>query len=320
LLEGQFVFHAMKRLSTTSPLLILLVLLSQCSNIAAEKPPGKNAILLSKVKSLTLHANRATTSRRVSPIPQLNCVGASRKTCELYPVESMRCINQGYGYDEEDIQWTCETQLPSEFKLGSTDVICEGYRSADDKWVLKGSCGVEYRLVLTEIGEQRFRHMDRSTSKIAKKSWGDFVFYVIFIAVLGFIFLWVFTNVSRSRGTRQNDGRNSGWPWGGGGGPFDDPRGPPPPYDYTPRRANSKPWYSNTYTSSSWTPGFWTGALSGTAAGYSAGSWNQRQSRPRGSTWRWGRNEGDPGEGSSRSVSSFSSVGPSTGFGSTRRR
>ncbi|EQL34626.1 hypothetical protein BDFG_03577 [Blastomyces dermatitidis ATCC 26199] len=68
----------------------------------------------------------------------------------------MRCINQGHDYDENDVQWTCTAQLPPEFKLGSTDVICEGYRDKEDPWVLKGSCGVEYRLLLTERGEQKY--------------------------------------------------------------------------------------------------------------------------------------------------------------------
>lgn len=68
----------------------------------------------------------------------------------------MRCKNAGAEYDAEDVQWTCQASLPPEFKLGSTEVICEGYDSADDPYVLKGSCGVEYRLVLTEIGEEKF--------------------------------------------------------------------------------------------------------------------------------------------------------------------
>jgi hypothetical protein len=41
--------------------------------------------------------------------------------------------------------------------LGSTDVICEGYDSADDPYVLKGSCAVEYRLILTPLGEEKYR-------------------------------------------------------------------------------------------------------------------------------------------------------------------
>ena len=52
-------------------------------------------------------------------------------------------------------------------RLGSTDVICEGYSSAEDPAVLKGSCGVEYRLMLTEAGHEKYRLED--TERSAKK-------------------------------------------------------------------------------------------------------------------------------------------------------
>ncbi|KAL8714725.1 MAG: hypothetical protein Q9225_006508, partial [Loekoesia sp. 1 TL-2023] len=80
----------------------------------------------------------------------------------LYDVDVMRCKNQGSDYDDQNIQWTCTASLPSEFKLGSTDVICEGYESSSDPYVLKGSCGVEYRLILTDIGEQEYGHKSRN--------------------------------------------------------------------------------------------------------------------------------------------------------------
>ncbi|KAH0547857.1 hypothetical protein GP486_008402, partial [Trichoglossum hirsutum] len=56
----------------------------------------------------------------------------------------------------QSIQWTCTASLPPEFKLGSTDVICEGYKSREDPYILKGSCGVEYRLILTDKGEEKY--------------------------------------------------------------------------------------------------------------------------------------------------------------------
>ena len=68
----------------------------------------------------------------------------------------MRCKNSGSDYDEDSIQWTCTASLPEEFKLGSTDVICEGYDYPEDPYILKGSCGVEYRLVLTEKGQEKY--------------------------------------------------------------------------------------------------------------------------------------------------------------------
>jgi hypothetical protein len=117
--------------------------------LGGNKKPS-NAILLSKVRALTLRAGHETTHRRVSALPQLKCIGGNAQG--LYDVDVMRCKNSGSEYDAEDISWTCQASLPPEFKLGSTDVVCEGYDSPDDPYVLKGSCAVEYRLVLTPMG------------------------------------------------------------------------------------------------------------------------------------------------------------------------
>ncbi|EEY16465.1 transmembrane protein [Verticillium alfalfae VaMs.102] len=134
--------------------ILLPLLLSLPAAAAAAKPP-KNAILLSHVKTLTLRGDGAqTTHRRLPAVPQLKCLSAP-KLCALHPIDVLRCTNQGSGYDTEDIQWSCAASLPVDLKLGSTDVLCEGYSSADDPYVLKGSCGVEYRVVLTDEGERR---------------------------------------------------------------------------------------------------------------------------------------------------------------------
>ncbi|KKK14176.1 hypothetical protein ARAM_003565 [Aspergillus rambellii] len=146
----------MRSVTTFQLFLFLLGLSSPVLSGKSQKPPGKNAILLSQVHALTLHGGRLTSSRRVSPVPQLKCVGPSKRICDLYEIDTMRCTNAGYGYDEDDVQWTCTASLPPELKLGSTDVICEGYRNSDDPWVLKGSCGVEYRMLLTDLGEEKF--------------------------------------------------------------------------------------------------------------------------------------------------------------------
>jgi len=283
------------------PLLLLLSFGGPAIISAAEKPPGRDAILLSNVGSLTLHGDQLTSSRRVSPIPQLKCTGPSKKICKLHPVQVMRCTNQGYDYDAEDIQWTCSAMLPPEFKLGATDVICEGYRNPNDKWVLKGSCGVEYRLLLTELGDRRFGRVHDARGWSA----GSLVFILFFCAVL--VWIWY----GRGRRINFNPG-GGGWGWGGGDGGGYDPRGPPPPYNGY--RGNG---FFSSYSGPSWRPGFWSGALSGAAAGYQMGR------RSQGSSSFMGRmpssnysSYGDPGEGSS----TFSSTRSSTGFGSTRRR
>lgn len=316
------------RLST----LLSVLLASPGLAFNSDRQPGKDAILLSNVQTLTLRANRLTTSRRLPPVPQLTCTGPSKYICESYTIETMRCTNAGFDYDEEDVQWTCTAPLPPEFKLGSTDVVCEGYRNADDKWVLKGSCGVEFRLLLTELGEERFGNVvseDWSSSNLSgwrgvSVALGNFIFFGFFIAVF-FMILWpMLMNCLGLNRNRRGPGGNTGGFWGGGGGggpggPGGGYPGPPPPYSEYPGYSNMDS--SSSFSSSGWRPGFWTGALGGAATGYQFGR-NQTQ----GSRAAPGRFQGfrdrDPGEGSSRFRSSpgFSATSTGTGFGSSRRR
>lgn len=104
--------------------LITTLLLAVCGITQAAKRSA-NSVLLSQTKSLTLRDSQKTSYRWVSAIPQLTCVGGNAKG--LYTVDVMRCKNAGSEYDIEDIQWTCQASLPLEFKLGSTEVVCEQY-------------------------------------------------------------------------------------------------------------------------------------------------------------------------------------------------
>ncbi|KAK6605517.1 hypothetical protein H4I95_05323 [Botrytis cinerea] len=188
---------------------------------AASKP--KNAILLSKVKSLTLRDNAQTSHRRVSAVPQLSCSGPG---CRHYKVDVMRCTNQGSDYSSEDIQWSCTANLPEEFKLGSTDVICEGYDSKDDEYVLKGSCAVEYRLLLTEEGEAKYGKNfwdDGSGDSSVEKGMG-ILFWLIFVGVLGWILYSMVQNWRQgpANGQAGRVGGGGGFGGWGGGGPGDD--------------------------------------------------------------------------------------------------
>lgn len=313
--------------SLPSLVLTALLLIAPATSKGTAKPPGQDAILLSNVQTLTLRDHRMTSSRRVAPMPQLSCTGPSKKICDLYQIETMRCTNQGYDYDEEDVQWTCTASLPSEFKLGATDVVCEGYRNSNDKWVLKGSCGVEYRLLLTEQGEKRFgKSQSRGDAGWASRQTGGTAGYRKMFAPLGNLIFWGFfvsvfvlifwSMIADCFGLRRNrGGRAPGQGWGGfwgggGGGGGGGYPGPPPPYSPCPD-PNASFWRQG------WTPGFWSGALGGAAAGYQMG---RRGNSGFGSSFRSGGY--DAGEGSSRSRSPprFSSTSESTGFGSTRRR
>lgn len=264
---------------------------------------------------------------------QLKCIGGSGRG--LYEVDVMRCKNSGSDYDENSIQWTCTASLPEEFKLGSTEVICEGYDYPDDPYILKGSCGVEYRLVLTDKGKERYGKGkgggwlgdDDEHPKTTGENVAAAAFWLLFIGVALWMVYSAFTGWAQRPAGGPAGGNRPGWGGGGGGGwgggnndPYDDPS--PPYYPSNPR--NSKSGYGAT---EGWRPGFWSGAMGGAAAGWAAGRMGNRGNQT-GSGWggRSGSSSGggwNNGEGSSRSSSgdSFSSTRyESTGFGSTSRR
>jgi hypothetical protein len=334
---------------TTSSLLCLATLvlghLVDAKKVTDPKKPPKNAVLLSTVNSLTLRAGKQTSARRSSAIPQLTCSGPAH-VCKLYSVDVMRCTNEGSDYDKENIQWSCKASLPPEFKLGATEVGCEGYESSEDPYVLKGSCGVDYRLLLTEMGEEKYGvKNDKSTMDGfgSRKDIGSDLFGVIFILLfVGVIFL-ILRSIYRSVTDPSRPIGAAGTGWGGGGGGGNDD--PPPPYDdysapprkpttRAPRSSSSRTGQGSQAAGEQWRPGFWTGTAAGAAGGYAAGRYANRsrapppETRQTGGSWfgggpsntniNFGRS---PSSGSGSSGPSYSSSRQeSTGFGGTSRR
>jgi hypothetical protein len=230
----------------------------------------------------------------------------------------MRCSNQGADYSTEDIQWSCVANLPEEVKLGSTDVICEGYKDRDDEFVLKGSCGVEYRLLLTDKGEERYGGggfwNGKGNSGGEESNFPAWLFMIVFFGVFGWILYSMYQAYQTGPNVRRQPRRFGGGGWGGWGGGNDDDD-PPPPYPGYPR---SKP----TFGAPGWQPGFWSGVAGGAAAGYMAGNRGNRQPDPvqRPGSWFGGDNGGSSRTRSSGSNSGSGARHESTGFGSTSRR
>ncbi|KAH8602354.1 hypothetical protein B0O99DRAFT_648136 [Bisporella sp. PMI_857] len=294
----------------------------------AEAATPKNAILLSKVKSLTLRADKLTTHRRVSAIPQLACEGPG---CKYHKVDIMRCQNMGSDYEQEDIQWSCTASLPREFRLGATEVICEGYASSSDPFVLKGSCGVSYRLLFTEAGEERYGgswFKGWGSDSASKTDLGGWLFMALWVGValwMLYKFLTAVQAAPQGRGPRRWGGNwGTGWgggPGGGGGGGHDGWDDPPPPYPGK---------FSSSSRNPGWRPGFWSGTAAGAAAGYLAGQrarGPETREVPRTGGWfggggpaarsgssNWSERPGSGSRGGS------SSRHESSGFGSTTRR
>ncbi|KZT73504.1 DUF1183-domain-containing protein [Daedalea quercina L-15889] len=99
-------------------------------------------VALERIPSLTFYKDELTLSKRGGPIPQLTCVG---KTCNLYQPDVVRCTNAGGR--GTDVDWKCEADLPEALRFGRVEVSCEGWSGPGDSHVVKGSCGLEYRLV-----------------------------------------------------------------------------------------------------------------------------------------------------------------------------
>lgn len=328
-----------------SSYLYLLILACNTTTLTlARKSP--ESVLLSDVKTLTLQKDFKTSHNRVSAVPQLKCIGGTAKG--LYEIDVLRCKNAGSSYGDEDVQWTCTATLPSEFKLGSTDVICEGFSSSEDPYVLKGSCGVEYRLMFTNLGEEKYGKKGRNTSDeydggSKGGNWAAVIFWCIFIAVV----VWmIYAAVIRDGPGRRPPGAapNNWFGGGGAGGGGGDNDDPPPPYEYRPSSPKTKatssraPRAAPAQAQRGWRPGFWSGAAGGAAAGYMAGNRGQGQRPGNQSTWNFNGVNGRGGvedgstfagagagrtrssDNSSSSFSYGSSRYESSGFGSSSRR
>ncbi|KAL9054769.1 MAG: hypothetical protein Q9162_003967 [Coniocarpon cinnabarinum] len=287
--------------------MLLFLLLSSIGIASARRyTKDKDAVRLADINALTFHKDRQTTHRRVASLPQLTCTGGSG--CKYYEADSVRCVNSGSSYDASSIEWTCKASLPPEFKLGSTEVVCEGFDNADDEFVLKGSCALEYRLLLTDLGAEKFGSggssfnlggLGQGMDSGALLSAG--IFWVFFAGIAGWILysLWkaVFRPDPDRRNRRPNDGRGWGGGWGG-----DDDDDPPPPYSpyrdsassarsQKPRASKSSQAGSSRASSSRgagaqqqrpWWQYFGAGTAAGAAAAYMAGnSRNTQRERER---------------------------------------
>jgi hypothetical protein len=80
------------------------------------------------------------------------------------------------GTDGNDIQWACEADLDEKYRFGKLEVVCEGYENALDPYILKGSCGLEYNLELTDQGRMARQYKG---SAVGYMGWLLFLFLCI---------------------------------------------------------------------------------------------------------------------------------------------
>lgn len=106
-------------------------------------------VLLSSLRHLTFYAGELTESRRSDPIAQLDCDDTDQggKLCTKYAPDVVQCANIDPNESGQMPDWRCEANLPDTVRLGRVQVSCEGFSGPRDPYVLRGSCGLTYRLL-----------------------------------------------------------------------------------------------------------------------------------------------------------------------------
>ncbi|GBG26182.1 Store-operated calcium entry-associated regulatory factor [Hondaea fermentalgiana] len=256
-----------------------------------------------------------TTGRRSAPVPQLTCVGGD---CSFEP-DVVQCRNVGtdsYG----EVQWACTAQLPNEFDLGTTDVVCEGFNSRDDPFILAGSCGLEYTMhrrgaTFSSYGAHPYRSARDSDSFLSKIV--RFVMMGSVAMLMYYIFMAPTQPSSHDRRRGNGGGGYDGWGGGGGGGGWGGWGSGFGGYD------NSCEPRGSRGTSG---PGFWSGlGLGALGASMARGFGSNRRGYGTHSYNRYGGGGGYGGGSSSWGGGPSSGSGSggghsSSGFGGTRRR
>jgi hypothetical protein len=93
------------------------------------------------------------------------------KGCNLYSPDVVQCYNKGF--DGTDVNWRCETELPTEISLYDTIVGCEGYSYPEDPYILKGSCQLSYSLKSSGHSQQSSHHSNSRQYYPPKSAYRD---------------------------------------------------------------------------------------------------------------------------------------------------
>lgn len=172
---------------------------------------GKESVRLQDIDVLTFTSGDFTRGRRRAGVPQLKNVGGTAKG--KYEPHTAMCKN--IGFDGHDVAWKCEADLPNEYTLGKVTVTCEGYDYPEDSYVLKDSCGLEYKLEYSETGRQQPRdRSDHYEMKNRRREHGFIagIFYSIYdlaYTIISFPFQaisWVFSFFFKTGATMMKIG------------------------------------------------------------------------------------------------------------------
>ncbi|XP_053317663.1 store-operated calcium entry-associated regulatory factor [Spea bombifrons] len=306
----------------------MVLVLSLLSVLQLSRVQGWNQherVLLRDIQAITLYAERYTNARRTSPVPQLKCIGGSAG-CKAVLPQVVQCHNRGW--DGYDVQWECKVDLGNAYRFGKVEVNCEGFDYPEDPYILRGSCGLEYTLDLTDEGQRRSNDgynsggfgfsQGRSSSwnSPSSSSEGSGAIVIIVILLLAFgVYKLFLSGPTMQQQPQPDEYGNQGYA-----------SAPPPPgfkSGFTGTSTGYDSSGTNTFGShATQGPGFWTGLGTGGVLGYLFGNRRAQPCQsPYFNTWT-GPSYSGPMYGASQPSRAPESSGTRTasGFGGTKRR
>lgn len=167
--------------ATTIHTRCFLLFLALCTCFATHR-----SVAFKDIETLVLKRGHLTTGRRIAPIQQTKCVGGDAQG--MYEPEVFMCKNIGLD-DQGRVAWKCEAEMDDKYRLGTTDINCEGWAYSGDQNVLEGSCSVSYTLHFTEKGRNR---LEDTAGKLPLSLLFVFIGIPVCFGV-GFVFILVCT-------------------------------------------------------------------------------------------------------------------------------
>mmetsp|Transcript_40764 Transcript_40764/g.161540 ORF Transcript_40764/g.161540 Transcript_40764/m.161540 type:complete len:196 (+) Transcript_40764:613-1200(+) len=128
--------------------MLILCILTVSSLCRADDP---ERVLIDSISVLSFAEGMYTKGRRERPRPQLECIGGSAEKGGEHP-HLMRCVNRGRPSSGQEIQWECEALMDKNVYIDYIVVHCEGFSGPTDRFIVKDSCYLEYKL---EFGQGR---------------------------------------------------------------------------------------------------------------------------------------------------------------------
>jgi hypothetical protein len=99
------------------------------------------SVAFDAVTKLTFRAERQTTHRRLSALPQVNC----GEPCP----EALHAVHCARLKEGDNRDWACVADsgdASNEFTVDDVEISCEGYNRPDDVQILSGSCALQCRV------------------------------------------------------------------------------------------------------------------------------------------------------------------------------